>query len=100
MKELNYMAAVSVFFEMEEDLLSGMKRICAEMGMDVKTAFSIFAAKVTRKRRIPFKVTADPDPFYSDANVRRLRESIAQLEAGRGTIHELIGVRGLSKKTA
>ena len=32
----------------------------------------------------------EEDPFYSEANLKRLRKSIAQLNAGRGITHELI----------
>ena len=41
-----------------------------------------------RERRIPFEVCSDP--FYSEANMAHLKRSIAQLEAGRGKVHELI----------
>jgi DNA-damage-inducible protein J len=54
------------------------------------TAFTIFATKVTKEKRIPFEVAADPDPFYSEANMIRLRKAIADAEAGRLTAHELI----------
>ncbi len=35
-------------------------------------------------------MTINVDFFYSEANVERLRKSIASLEAGKGTVHELI----------
>jgi DNA-damage-inducible protein J len=35
-------------------------------------------------------LTINDDFFYSEANQERLRKSIASLEAGKGTIHELI----------
>ena len=57
-----------------------------------RTAFTIFATKVSKERRIPFDVTADPDPFYSEANMERLRRGIAALNAGKGVEHELIEV--------
>ena len=36
----------------------------------------------------PFEITADP--FYSEANQAHLRKAIADLEAGKGKVHELI----------
>jgi len=45
---------------------------------------------VVRKHGIPFDLTISDDFFYSEANVERLRKSIKSLEAGKGTIHELI----------
>jgi DNA-damage-inducible protein J len=56
------------------------------------TAFTIFATKVNREKRIPFEVAVDPDPFYSEANMERLRRGIAALNAGLGVEHELIEV--------
>ncbi|MDR2665183.1 MAG: type II toxin-antitoxin system RelB/DinJ family antitoxin [Oscillospiraceae bacterium] len=83
------MAQAMVNFRMDEDLKKGMERACKEMGMSMTTAFIIYATKVSRERRIPFEIAADPDPFYSEANMERLRRSIAQMEATGGTIHDV-----------
>ena len=40
-----------------------------------------------REKRIPFEVAVDP--FYSQENMNRLKESVAQMEAAGGTVHEL-----------
>ena len=39
-----------------------------------------------------FDVTATPDPFYSEANMNRLRKAISGVETGKAklTEHELI----------
>lgn len=37
-----------------------MENVLYEMGMSMEEAFTIFAKKVTRERRIPFKVSIDP----------------------------------------
>ena len=50
-------------------------------------AFTIFARKVARENRIPFEVSVDP--FYSEENMARLKKSIADLNAGKGTMHEV-----------
>jgi DNA-damage-inducible protein J len=85
------MAQATVNFRMDEDLKKGMEQTCRDMGMSMTTAFTIFAAKVNKERRIPFEVAADPDPFYSDANMARLRAAIADARAGRNMAeHELI----------
>ena len=55
-----------------------------------KTAFTIFATTVTREKRIPFEVTADP--FYCESNMEHLRRGIAALNAGKGVEHECIEV--------
>ena len=40
----------------------------------------------TRENRIPFELSADP--FYSDANMSRLRESIRQIRDGEKKLTE------------
>ena len=40
----------------------------------------------------------EDDPFYSRENMARLRKSIAQLEAGGGTEHELIDADSSTQK--
>ena len=86
------MAQAMVNFHMDEDLINEMEQACKDMGMSMTTAFMIFATKVSKERRIPFEIAADPDPFYSEANMMRLRKSIADANAGKLTEHELIEV--------
>ena len=81
------MEQVAVNFRLEKELKTKMEAVCKDMGMTMTTAFTIFAKKVCRERRIPFEVSADP--FYSDENMSRLKASIAQMEATGGTVHEV-----------
>ena len=76
-----------VNFRMDEDLKKGMETACRDMGMSMTTAFTIFATKVSREQRIPFEVAVDP--FYSEANMQRLRKSMIQMETKGGTIHDI-----------
>jgi len=85
------MAQAMVNFRMDEDLKKGMEKACKDMGMSMTTAFTIFATKVSKEQRIPFEVAVDP--FYSEANMNRLRQAIADVKAGKNmTEHELIEV--------
>lgn len=88
------MAQAMVNFRMDEDLKKGMEQACKDMGMSMTTAFTVFATKVSKERRIPFEVAADPDPFYSEANMNYLRKVIADVKSGRAALteHELIEV--------
>lgn len=79
---------VNVNFRMDEELKKSMEKICSDMGLSMTTAFTIFAKKVIRERRIPFEVSADP--FYSENNMAHLRRGISALNAGKGVEHELI----------
>jgi len=42
-----------------------------DMGLSMTAAFTIFAKTVTREKRIPFEVSADP--FYSASNMKHLQ---------------------------
>ncbi len=54
------MAQVMVNFRMEESVKKSMEQACREMGLSMTTAFTIFATKVGREKRIPFEITARP----------------------------------------
>lgn len=62
--------------------------ICSEIGLSVNAALNIFVKRVVRDRKIPFELSADP--FYSEANMRHLRESAAAAHAGKVVEHDLI----------
>jgi DNA-damage-inducible protein J len=85
------MAQSMVNLRMDNDLKKSMEQACKDMGLSMTTAFTIFATKVSKERRIPFEVSADPDPFYSEANMIRLHRAITDAKAGRNmTEHDLI----------
>ena len=87
------MAQSMINFRMDEHLKKSMEQVCKDMGMSMTTAFTVFATKVSKERRIPFDIAADPDPFYSEENMKRLRTAIADAKAGRNmTEHELIEI--------
>ena len=50
------------FGTMDEKLKKNMEQVCNEMGLGLTAAFTMFAAKVSKERRIPFEVAADPFP--------------------------------------
>ena len=59
-------------------------KVCENMGLSVSSAINLFVVKVLQCRKIPFEITADGDPFFSEVNQKYLLESIAQLERGEG----------------
>lgn len=80
--------SVNVNFRLDEDVKRSMEQACADMGLSMTAAFTIFAKKVGRERRIPFEVSANP--FYSESNLAHLRRGVAALDAGQGVAHDLI----------
>lgn len=79
-----------VNFRIDADLKKSMESVCKEMGLTMTAAFTLFATKVSREKRIPFEITADP--FYSAANMAHLARVIAEVDSGAATLkeHELI----------
>ena len=75
---------------MAQALKKSMEQVCADMGLSMTTAFTIFAKKVSRERRIPFEVSADP--FFSESNIRYLEKIKKDIEEGKAHFaeHELI----------
>lgn len=81
---------VNVNFRMDADLKRSMEHACSELGMTMTTAFTIFAKKVSREKRIPFDVSVDP--FYSESNMRYLEQMARDISEGRAHFseHELL----------
>ena len=78
--------AVNVNFKLDADVKRNMEQACFDMGLSMSAAFTIFAKKVARERRIPFEITADP--FYSDGNVRYLEKKMDDYRSGRLMVAE------------
>lgn len=84
------MAQALVNFRIDETTKMQMEQVCSELGLTMSTALNIFVKKVIREKRIPFDVSIDP--FYSESNMKAIKESIKQLEEGKvlaKTIEEL-----------
>ncbi|MDR2951853.1 MAG: type II toxin-antitoxin system RelB/DinJ family antitoxin, partial [Treponema sp.] len=75
------MAHILVNIRMDEDLKKSMEEICRTLGMYMTAAFTIFAKKVSRERRIPFNVSVNP--FYSEQNIAAIDEVARQIEQGK-----------------
>ena len=42
-----------ISIQMDEELINDLDIVCKELGMDIPTAFTIFAKKICREKRIP-----------------------------------------------
>ena len=84
--------SVSVNFRMDAELKANVEDICQKMGMTLSTALTIFCKKMEQERRIPFEITADADPFYSESNIRYLEKKMEDYKVGRLKLaeHELL----------
>jgi DNA-damage-inducible protein J len=78
---------------MDSDVKKQFDSFCAAVGMNATTAFNMFARAVIRERRLPFEVSLEADPFYSESNLAHLRKVRADVEAGRNmSVHEMLEV--------
>lgn len=53
------MSNINVNIRMDKDLKHQFEAFCADMGMTMTTAFTIFARKTVRDYRIPFEIGAE-----------------------------------------
>ena len=86
------MATTSITIRMDEKLKKQAEILFEDMGLNMTTAFTMFAKAVVRQNKIPFEIIADP--FFSESNIRTLEERIAKIESGQSVPkeHDLIEV--------
>ena len=82
------MSQTTISIRIDSELKKNMELVCSDLGLNITTAFTIFAKKMVREQRVPFDVAIDP--FYSESNLKHLREGIKELDAGRCVSHGLI----------
>lgn len=68
------MANTSVNIRMDSDLKKQFEAFCNDMGMNMSTAFNIFAKKVVREYRIPFEIGADMPNEETKAAMKEVEE--------------------------
>lgn len=78
---------VNVNFKLDADVKKGMETACADMGLSMSAAFTIFARTVSREKRIPFEVSAVPTTRYypqtEEELLERIDRSIRQIKESR-----------------
>ena len=78
---------INVTIRLDREVKENAEKLFNDFGMNLSTAFNIFARQALRQGKIPFEIF---DPFYSEKNQVRLERSIKHAEAGQITEHELI----------
>ena len=78
------MAQTLINFRMDKELKENLEKICEELGMNMTTAFTIFAKKMIREKRIPFDVAIDP--FYSESNIKYLEKITKDIDNGKAKL--------------
>lgn len=78
---------INVTVRLDREIKERVENLFQDLGMNLSTAFNIFARQSLRQGKIPFDIS---DPFYNEKNQARLARSIAHAEAGKVTVHELL----------
>ena len=84
------MAMSTVTVRVDEQTKQLATLVLADIGLDVSTAVRIFLRQIVNRGRMPIELVQDP--FYSEANMAILSQSIAELNEGKvvvKTIDEL-----------
>ena len=78
---------INVTIRLDREVKEQAESMFNDFGMNLSTAFNIFARQSLRQGKIPFEIY---DPFYSEKNQAELSRRIAEVEAGKNlTVHEL-----------
>jgi DNA-damage-inducible protein J len=86
------MSQTTLSLRIDEKVKKQFDEFCTEVGMNPSVAVNLFIKTVVREHRIPFEIAVKEDPFYSDANLARLKKAIAELDEGKAQEHDLIEV--------
>ena len=75
------MKTISV--RLDDQDYDALNELLRNMGQTKQTFFESYTKTVLRERMIPFFIGDRVDPFYSEANISRLRHSFRQAEEGK-----------------
>lgn len=75
------MAQINI--RIDDNLKEKAEILFEELGLNMSTAFNIFIRQSIRQGGIPFEITTQVDPFYSESNMKTLIESIKEADEGK-----------------
>lgn len=68
-----------------------------DLGLNMTTAFNIFIRQSIREGGIPFEVTTNVDPFFSESNMKVLKDSIKEANEGKFISRSIEDLRDLEE---
>ena len=77
-------STVSLNIRMDKNLKNNLSALCDELGMNVSTAFTIFAKAMVRKGGIPFDVALDEPNKETLAAIREVEDMKKNPSAYKG----------------
>jgi DNA-damage-inducible protein J len=82
------MAQVNI--RIDDELKAKADMLFGELGLNMTTAFTVFIKAAIRQNGMPFELSVDP--FYSEKNMKILKDSIRDANAGKLAEQKLIEV--------
>jgi DNA-damage-inducible protein J len=71
---------INVTIRLDREVKEDAERLFSELGMNLSTAFNIFARQSLRQGKIPFEIA---DPFFSPRNQAELRRRASEVNEGK-----------------
>ena len=87
------LASINVRVEPREKLQ--FEDFCSQIGMSMSTAINVFIKAALRAKKIPFELAAEPDPFYSEENIKWMEASAREIEEGKVVTKSMEELRSL-----
>ena len=75
------MAQINI--RIDDNLKEKAEILFEELGLNMSTAFNVFIRQSIRQGGIPFEITTQVDPFFSESNIKVLQESIKEASEGK-----------------
>jgi len=69
---------INVTIRLDRDVKENAEKLFSDLGMNLSTAFNIFARQALRQRKIPFEIAEDP--FFSDVEKEKIELKIEYLK--------------------
>ena len=88
----------------DDDVKKEAEALFDKLGMSVSGAINIFFRQAIREQGIPFQIKAAPtaeekyNAYFNPYNVRILKESIADLKAGKGIIKTMAELEAMENE--
>lgn len=77
---------LTIEINIDEELKKSAEEISKALGISLSVAINMFLHQFVLHNGFPFEVTPERDPFYSESNIKVLRESIQQANEGKFVI--------------
>ena len=68
------MAQATYSIRMDKELKEKFDELCSDFGMTASTAFTIYAKRVVRERRIPFEITSPDEEITRERGLEAFYE--------------------------